>query len=134
MDQNYFDTGFIWYTWMDSLFIIWKMQLSFMCIVHLQERASAEAENRSLPLSHTSNDVRALRLSDFIHAHEQVWSYISINFVFIYFDTLVCASVSWNSLLCVCGQKYLVYWSYAEGWTTWSFLFFIKRKLLLQFL
>ncbi|AQL06714.1 AAA-type ATPase family protein [Zea mays] len=37
-----------------------------------KERASAEAENRSLPPSHTSNDVRALRTSDFIHAHEQV--------------------------------------------------------------
>ncbi|CAD6203404.1 unnamed protein product [Miscanthus lutarioriparius] len=42
-----------------------------------KERASAEAENRSLPLSHTSNDVRALRLSDFIHAHEQVCASVS---------------------------------------------------------
>ncbi|XP_066380172.1 uncharacterized protein [Miscanthus floridulus] len=42
-----------------------------------KERASAETENRSLPLSHTSNDVRALRLSDFIHAHEQVCASVS---------------------------------------------------------
>ncbi|EER92288.1 hypothetical protein BDA96_01G399000 [Sorghum bicolor] len=42
-----------------------------------KERASAEAENRSLPLSHTSNDVRALRLGDFIHAHEQVCASVS---------------------------------------------------------
>lgn len=42
-----------------------------------KERASAEAENRSLPQSHTSNDVRALRISDFIHAHEQVCASVS---------------------------------------------------------
>uniref|UniRef100_A0A453I426 Uncharacterized protein n=1 Tax=Aegilops tauschii subsp. strangulata TaxID=200361 RepID=A0A453I426_AEGTS len=38
---------------------------------HLQERALAEAENRPLPQSCSSNDVRALRISDFKHAHEQ---------------------------------------------------------------
>ncbi|ONL97973.1 AAA-type ATPase family protein [Zea mays] len=42
-----------------------------------KERASAETENRPLPLSHTSNDVRALRISDFIHAHEQVCASVS---------------------------------------------------------
>ncbi|KAJ1297172.1 hypothetical protein BS78_01G357300 [Paspalum vaginatum] len=42
-----------------------------------KERASAEAENRPLPPSHSSNDVRALRISDFIHAHEQVCASVS---------------------------------------------------------
>uniref|UniRef100_A0A0D9Z767 AAA+ ATPase domain-containing protein n=1 Tax=Oryza glumipatula TaxID=40148 RepID=A0A0D9Z767_9ORYZ len=37
-----------------------------------KEKALAEAENRPLPQSFSSNDVRALRLSDFKHAHEQV--------------------------------------------------------------
>ncbi|GJN07900.1 hypothetical protein PR202_ga25773 [Eleusine coracana subsp. coracana] len=37
-----------------------------------KEKALAEAESRPLPPSHSSNDVRALRMSDFIHAHEQV--------------------------------------------------------------
>jgi hypothetical protein len=50
------------------------MQSILTWIVHLQEKALAEAESRPLPPSHTSNDVRALRMSDFIHAHEQVWS------------------------------------------------------------
>ena len=67
-----------------------------MCIVHLQERAAAEAANRPLPPSHSSNDVRALRISDFMHAHEQVYPHFCW---FIYFDTLGCASVTNNALL-----------------------------------
>ncbi|KAL5218989.1 hypothetical protein ABZP36_019673 [Zizania latifolia] len=42
-----------------------------------KERALAEAENRPLPPSFSSNDVRALRLSDFKHAHEQVCASVS---------------------------------------------------------
>ncbi|KAL6902168.1 hypothetical protein ACP4OV_005044 [Aristida adscensionis] len=42
-----------------------------------KERALAEAENRPLPPPHSSNDVRTLRLSDFIHAHEQVCASVS---------------------------------------------------------
>ncbi|KAK3147265.1 hypothetical protein QOZ80_3BG0280260 [Eleusine coracana subsp. coracana] len=42
-----------------------------------KEKALAEAESRPLPPSHSSNDVRALRMSDFIHAHEQVYTSVS---------------------------------------------------------
>ncbi|XP_062215625.1 uncharacterized protein LOC133916121 [Phragmites australis] len=42
-----------------------------------KERALAEAENRPLPPSHSCNDVRSLKLSDFIHAHEQVCASVS---------------------------------------------------------
>ncbi|KAF8721067.1 hypothetical protein HU200_023482 [Digitaria exilis] len=42
-----------------------------------KERVAAEAENRPLPPPHSSNDVRALRISDFIHAHEQVCASVS---------------------------------------------------------
>ncbi|TVU47078.1 hypothetical protein EJB05_06658, partial [Eragrostis curvula] len=42
-----------------------------------KEKALAEAENRPLPPSHSSNDVRALRMSDFTHAHEQVCASVS---------------------------------------------------------
>jgi len=66
-----------------------------MCIVHLQERAAAEAANRPVPPSHSSNDVRALRISDFIHAHEKVCPHFLL---VLYFDTLGCASVTSNAL------------------------------------
>ncbi|CAN6320024.1 unnamed protein product [Urochloa humidicola] len=61
-----------------------------------KEKAAAEAENRPLPPSHSSNDVRALRISDFIHAHEQV-----------------CASVSSDSI----NMNELVQWNdlYGDG-------------------
>ncbi|RLN39141.1 hypothetical protein C2845_PM01G14810 [Panicum miliaceum] len=61
-----------------------------------KERAAAEAANRPLPPSHSSNDVRALRISDFIHAHEQV-----------------CASVSSDSI----NMNELVQWNdlYGDG-------------------
>uniref|UniRef100_A0A0A9GWM1 AAA ATPase AAA+ lid domain-containing protein n=1 Tax=Arundo donax TaxID=35708 RepID=A0A0A9GWM1_ARUDO len=42
-----------------------------------KERALAEAQNRPLPPSHSSNDVRALKMSDFMHAHEQVCASVS---------------------------------------------------------
>ncbi|XP_062211238.1 uncharacterized protein LOC133912494 isoform X2 [Phragmites australis] len=42
-----------------------------------KERVLAEAENRPLPPSHSSNDVRALRMNDFMHAHEQVCASVS---------------------------------------------------------
>lgn len=72
------------------------MHLRFMCTVHLQERAAAEAANRPLPPSHSSSDVRALRTSDFMHAHEQV-----------------CASVSSDSI----NMNELVQWNdlYGDG-------------------
>ncbi|XP_025792636.1 uncharacterized protein LOC112873794 isoform X2 [Panicum hallii] len=61
-----------------------------------KERAAAEAANRPLPPSHSSNDVRALRISDFTHAHEQV-----------------CASVSSDSI----NMNELVQWNdlYGDG-------------------
>ncbi|KAG2551995.1 hypothetical protein PVAP13_9KG440100 [Panicum virgatum] len=61
-----------------------------------KERAAAEAANRLLPPSHSSNDVRALRISDFMHAHEQV-----------------CASVSSDSI----NMNELVQWNdlYGDG-------------------
>ncbi|WVZ56910.1 hypothetical protein U9M48_007376 [Paspalum notatum var. saurae] len=57
-----------------------------------KERASAEAENRPLPPSHSSNDVRALRISDFIHAHEQVCASVSSD------STNMNELVQWNDL------------------------------------
>ncbi|TKV96163.1 hypothetical protein SEVIR_9G411200v4 [Setaria viridis] len=61
-----------------------------------KERAAAEAANRPLPPSHSSSDVRALRTSDFMHAHEQV-----------------CASVSSDSI----NMNELVQWNdlYGDG-------------------
>ncbi|CAN6306673.1 unnamed protein product [Urochloa humidicola] len=61
-----------------------------------KEKVAAEAENRPLPPSHSSDDVRALRISDFIHAHEQV-----------------CASVSSDSI----NMNELVQWNdlYGDG-------------------
>jgi SpoVK/Ycf46/Vps4 family AAA+-type ATPase len=61
-----------------------------------KERAAAEAANRPLPPSHSSNDVRTLRISDFTHAHEQV-----------------CASVSSDSI----NMNELVQWNdlYGDG-------------------
>ncbi|CAL4914346.1 unnamed protein product [Urochloa decumbens] len=61
-----------------------------------KEKAAAEAENRPLPPSHSSNDVRALRISDFKDAHEQV-----------------CASVSSDSI----NMNELVQWNdlYGDG-------------------
>uniref|UniRef100_A0ACD5XKI8 Uncharacterized protein n=1 Tax=Avena sativa TaxID=4498 RepID=A0ACD5XKI8_AVESA len=42
-----------------------------------KEKALAEAEKRPLPQTCSSNDVRALRISDFKHAHEQVCASVS---------------------------------------------------------
>ncbi|KAL6648178.1 hypothetical protein ACP70R_012402 [Stipagrostis hirtigluma subsp. patula] len=57
-----------------------------------KERALAEAENRPLPPSHSSNDVRALRISDFIHAHEQVCASVSSD------SSNMSELIQWNDL------------------------------------
>uniref|UniRef100_A0A0D9VTX1 AAA+ ATPase domain-containing protein n=1 Tax=Leersia perrieri TaxID=77586 RepID=A0A0D9VTX1_9ORYZ len=57
-----------------------------------KERALAEAENRPLPQSFSNNDVRALRLSDFKHAHEQVCASVSSD------STNMNELVQWNDL------------------------------------
>ncbi|KAM3228596.1 hypothetical protein ACQJBY_059930 [Aegilops geniculata] len=57
-----------------------------------KERALAEAENRPLPQSCSSNDVRALRISDFKHAHEQVCASVSSD------STNMNELVQWNDL------------------------------------
>uniref|UniRef100_A0A0E0GM96 AAA+ ATPase domain-containing protein n=1 Tax=Oryza nivara TaxID=4536 RepID=A0A0E0GM96_ORYNI len=57
-----------------------------------KEKALAEAENRPLPQSFSSNDVRALRLSDFKHAHEQVCASVSSD------STNMNELIQWNDL------------------------------------
>ncbi|VAH90973.1 unnamed protein product [Triticum turgidum subsp. durum] len=57
-----------------------------------KERALAEVENRPLPQSCSSNDVRALRISDFKHAHEQVCASVSSD------STNMNELVQWNDL------------------------------------
>ncbi|KQK21732.1 uncharacterized protein LOC100841766 [Brachypodium distachyon] len=57
-----------------------------------KERTLAEAENRPLPQSCSTNDVRALRISDFKHAHEQVCASVSSD------STNMSELIQWNDL------------------------------------
>ncbi|CAM0873142.1 unnamed protein product [Alopecurus aequalis] len=57
-----------------------------------KEKALAEAENRPLPQSCSSSDVRALRISDFKHAHEQVCASVSSD------STNMNELIQWNDL------------------------------------
>ncbi|KAM0919700.1 hypothetical protein ACQ4PT_008007 [Festuca glaucescens] len=57
-----------------------------------KEKALAEAEKRPLPQSCSSNDVRALRISDFKHAHEQVCASVSSD------STNMNELIQWNDL------------------------------------
>uniref|UniRef100_A0ACD5YM95 Uncharacterized protein n=1 Tax=Avena sativa TaxID=4498 RepID=A0ACD5YM95_AVESA len=57
-----------------------------------KEKALAEAEKRPLPQSCSSNDVRALRISDFKRAHEQVCASVSSD------STNMNELIQWNDL------------------------------------
>lgn len=78
--QNIIDILIWWTISCRLLLLLLYDELSSPFFVYLQERASAEAENKPLPPPRSSSDVRSLRMNDFKHAHEQVMLLLLLSF------------------------------------------------------